>query len=514
MAHMPAVARPLLVLLVALLLAPAAAFAHGMLKSSTPAAGSHLSVVPTELRLTFTEATELAATRVELYGPDSQVVALAPIAYGDGAVRRVVVAAIRAALVEGSYTVAWQMTGADGHPVRGRFTFMVMPGASGVADAMTAGGASGVDPGTPLPGEAGIGATAPGQTPPPAAHHDPATMPDNAGFDAESPLYVAIRWMTFTALLVTLGAVAFRLFVVGLLRRAQQPGSPMLGPASLRAAGLGLWAAVTLGVAALLRLYAQSYALHGTAEGALDTTMITAMLRHTMWGWGWLLQAAGVVLAAAGFLVARRGRAVGWGIATLGVAALAFTPALSGHAAAVPRLMPLAVLADGVHVIGAGGWLGSLLFLVVVGIPAAFRLPEGQRGRGVADLVTAFSPTALVFAGITAATGVFSAWLHLETVSALWQSAYGRTLLLKLGILSVVAATGAYNWLRVKPTLGAPTGAVRIRRSATLELAVGVLVLIVTAVLVATPPPMDAAMADAGGMRGGDAVLPEAATGR
>ena len=484
----------LLGLLAFVLLTPATALAHGKLKSSAPAAGSHLSVAPTELRLTFTEATEVTFTRIELFGPDSQMVALGPIAFTDGDARRVVVAAIRGALREGTYTVAWQMAGADGHPVRDRFTFMVMPGASGLADPPTAGVA------TPVPGEAAAGVVAPGQTPPPAAHHDPATMPDQAGFDAESPLYVAVRWMTFTALLVALGAVAFHLFVLGFLRRAEgparEPDSPMLAPASMRAAALGLWAVALLGVAALLRLYAQSYALHG-AESALDPVLVATMLRRTMWGWGWMLQAVGVAVAVAGFLMARRGRRSGWAIATLGVVALAFTPALSGHAAAVPRLTSLAVLADGLHVIGAGGWLGSLLFVVVVGLPAAYRLPEGERGGGAAQLINAFSPTALAFAGIVAATGVFSAWLHLDAVSALWQSEYGRMLLLKLGILSVVAGTGAYNWLRVKPALGNIEGAVRIRRSGTLELAVGVLVVVVTAVLVATPTPMDATMADA-----------------
>ena len=502
-----------LALLVAVLLAPTVALAHGKLRSSSPSANSRLSAVPTEVRLTFTEATELAFTRIELFGPGSQAVGLGPVAFADGDARRVVVAAVQGTFVDGTYTVAWQMVGADGHPVRGRFTFMIMPGASGLADAGAADPVA-VDPATgattPLPGEAGVGVAAPGQTSPPAAHHDAAAIRDGTGFDAESPLYVAIRWLTLTALVVTLGAVAFHLFVLGFLRRAQGPDSPMLAAASARAATLAARAAGLLGVAALLRLYAQSYALHGT-ESALDPTLIATMLSRTTWGWGWVLQTVGVTLALIGFLATRPGRQSGWALATLATAALAFTPALSGHAAAVPRLTPLAILADGLHVIGAGGWLGGLLFVVAVGIPAARCLPEGARGRGVRDLINAFSPTALVFAGIVATTGVFSAWLHLEAVSELWRSGYGRMLLLKLGVLSIAVATGAYNWLRVKPALGNSAGAARIRRSSTVELAAGVVVLIITAVLVATPTPMDAALTDATATQRAEGATPQLA---
>jgi putative copper export protein len=92
-----------------------------------------------------------------------------------------------------------------------------------------------------------------------------------------------------------------------------------------------------------------------------------------------------------------------------------------------------------------------------------------------------------VFAALVVGTGLFASWLHLPSPAALWQSGYGRTLLLKLAVLSLVFATGAYNWLWVRPALGADAATRRRRRSATLELAVGVLVLLVTAVLVATP---------------------------
>jgi hypothetical protein len=69
--------------------------------------------------------------------------------------------------------------------------------------------------------------------------------------------------------------------------------------------------------------------------------------------------------------------------------------------------------------VGAGGWLGSLVLVVAAGIPAALRLPDGEPGPAVAELVNAFSPAALLFAGLVSATGVFSAWIHLEAFSAL-----------------------------------------------------------------------------------------------
>ena len=129
--------------------------------------------------------------------------------------------------------------------------------------------------------------------------------------------------------------------------------------------------------------------------------------------------------------------------------------------------------------------------MLAVGIPIAARLEADRRGAAVARLVSAFSPTALMFAGLAALTGVFAAWLHVGFTSALWTSDYGRLLLIKLAILAVVAAIGAYNWRRVKPALGDAAGTKRMQRSATMELGVGVLVVIVTAILVATPPPTD-----------------------
>ena len=471
------------------LAAPGIALAHAMLKRSFPASGEHLAVVPREIRLDFTEAPELGVSRIELRTADGRPVTLAPLATASDS-RRSLVAAIPGALVAGTYTVIWTVAGTDGHPSRGRFAFTIAPGATAPA----AGGAG-------TAGEGGAATTATGHPTPPAAHHDVVSMPgDGGGFGAESPAYVAVRWLLFLGLLVVIGAVAFRYAVLGFLARRERSRegrkhhaeSSLLAGARDRAAALGLAACGVLAIAVVLRLIAQSYAMHGAAD-AWNPELVGTMISGTLWGWGWSLQLAGLVVAAAGFVTARRNARAGWPVAALGTVMLAFTPALSGHAASAPGLPTLAILADGLHVLGAGGWLGSLVMLLAAGIPAALRLKAAERGPAVADFVNAFSPTALVFAGLVAATGVFAAWLHLGTVAALWQSGYGRTLLLKLGILSVVAGTGAYNWLRVRPALGDIEGATRIRRSSTVELAVGAVVLLVTAVLVATPTALDVA---------------------
>lgn len=446
------------------LLLPTEALAHGMLQKATPGDGDQLTTAPRELRLTFTEDVELAFARLALKGPGGPVALAPPALASDSA--RVLVGRIQGGLIAGTYTVTWQVAGADGHPVRGTYSFTIAPGAQGLV---------------PPP--------APGQAPPPTEHHNPVSFPSGAGFGAESPLYVAVRWLTFLGLLGVTGAVAFRMLVLPLVRRQGVPAGLALIPAAgARAARLGLAMAVLVGVAALLRLYAQSYALHGGAD-ALDAGLIGTMLARTLWGWGWLLQAGGTLLTVAGFVLARRDRGAGWTLAAAGVLTLAFTPGLSGHAVSTPELTTLAILADAVHVLGAGGWLGGLLFVMVVGIPVAMRLGE-DRGAAVAALVHAFSPTALFFGGTVFATGIFAAWLHLGSIPALWESGYGRTLLLKLAVLSVVFGTGAYNFLRVQPALGDDVGTQRLKRSATFELAVGVVVLAVTAVLVATATPM------------------------
>lgn len=469
-----------------------AAVRHGALRRSAPAKGAVLRRVPRELRLTFTEPVERAVARLTLAHADGRLIALGNVIVpADSATQ--LVAEIQGGLTVGRYTVRWQVAGTDGHPVRGDFTFDVAPGADG---AVAPGGSINTDSasratGEPAPvGTAPVGAIA--EATPHAAmiHHDTTSFPVSEGaFDVGGPAYVAIRWFTYLAVLGLIGAAVFRFAVLRRIARDGEAAADTLIPHAAEAsASVGAVSSGLLLVAAALRLVAQTAAMHGLADGLQPAAMLP-MITKTTWGVGWLLLVAAGVIGLVGFLGARRHESWGWRTALVAGGLATVALALSGHAVAVPGWQGVTVTADMLHVIGAGGWIGSLGVLLIAGVPAARRLEPTLRDAAVATLVRAFSPVALIAAALVSGTGLIAAWLHVGTVAALWSSEYGRLLLIKLAVVALVAITGAYNWRRVLPKLGEETGTVRVQRSARVEMAIAVVVLIITAILVATSPP-------------------------
>jgi len=437
--------------------------AHGLLLRSSPAAGENLVVAPREIRLVFNERPERVFTRITLLSPEGGNVALDTIVIGPG---NTATARILGPLRAGRHTVAWRTAGRDGHPVGGDFTFSLSTDAAGLArtDAMQDPVPGGQQPGIPAPA---VAAT-------------PAVL---------TPLAAVLRWMTLVALIAAVGAVAFRAVVISRVAREMDAeiSTQYLPGITRGAARLGLTAASTLTVVALLQLAVQLRALDGAGPDGLIGA--TGILTGSQWGWAWMLKVATATIAAAAFAAVRRPQNRAWLVAGVASVAAVLSVALSGHAVVVPQLVVATVIAHVVHAVAAAGWLGTLLAIAVVGLPHAFRLDRDDRWTVVADIVHAFSPAALAFAGVTVAAGVFMSWTHLPDLESLWTSEYGRLLLIKLGLVAGTAATGAYNWLRVRPSLGAQAGARRLRRSAASELAIAALVLAVTAVLVATPMP-------------------------
>ncbi|MDX2193932.1 MAG: CopD family protein [Gemmatimonadales bacterium] len=291
-------------------------------------------------------------------------------------------------------------------------------------------------------------------------------------------LGTAGRWLQYAATLTLVGAAAFG---VG-LRRAAAPVLIAHRDALARgAARLGLVAAALLLPAVLLKLAGQA---HAVAEpDPVTRTIVTAIL-ESAWGRGLIVQGLAAILALGGFLLAARGVAAGWAIALLDALLVAGSAPLTGHALSGRFAPPAAIALHVLHELGGGLWLGQLLVLTVAGLGTAWGLEASVRRALVAALVGRASNVFLFGAGAAALTGGVLAYAYVGSLGALTATSYGRALLVKVGVLGTVALLGAWNWRVVTPRLDEDAGAPLLLRSAQIELALGALLLLATAVVV------------------------------
>jgi len=104
------------------------AFAHAMLETAAPSAGSTVAT-PDKIRLSFTEALEPHFSTITLAirdGRDGLPVAT-PKAAVDPADAKSLVLTLAAPLAPGRYHVAWAVVSVDTHRTQGAFDFTVKP---------------------------------------------------------------------------------------------------------------------------------------------------------------------------------------------------------------------------------------------------------------------------------------------------------------------------------------------------------------------------------------------------
>lgn len=262
----------------------------------------------------------------------------------------------------------------------------------------------------------------------------------------------AVGWLTgaltsaqYTGLLLGVGLLAFGAWVAR---------TPVL-PRTARAA----WLLAVGASAALVPLAA----LRGAGLGLGDPGWVASVQPGT-------LIALALVIAAGPAWWLR-----GPFAPVLSLAALA-APVLVGHTrTATPSWLMLT--GDAAHLAAAAFWLGGLVGLVAVAAPG--RIPADDAARVVAR----FSGGALVSVAALAASGVAMAVLVLPAPSTLVDGGYGRTLLLKVGVVVAAVVLAAWNRFALVPTLRrAPVGDAwpRLRRMLAKEAALVVTVAVIT----------------------------------
>lgn len=294
-------------------------------------------------------------------------------------------------------------------------------------------------------------------------------------------LLIASRLLWYGGCLGVIGAAASRLLVL--------PAAGLTAPSLDRAAATaGLGGAAILLAGVLARLYAQAYAAFGLDEPLTAELLWIVATDLPPWSTGWMIQFAGAVFSLAAFGAARGGSRAGWALASVAALAVAGSAPLTGHAVAQADWYTLPIALQAAHVLGAGVWIGGLFVMVAAGVSVLARHSSAGTAP-VAALVNAFSPFALGGAALLALTGVVTTVLYLHTVSDLWTTRYGLTLLLKIALVAAVAGAGYVNWQHVRPQLSSPGAGDVLRRTATIELLLALAVLAITAVLVGLPQP-------------------------
>jgi copper transport protein len=286
------------------------------------------------------------------------------------------------------------------------------------------------------------------------------------GFEIVPAFFELLR---FVGSFLAVGAVGFRFGIVRQIRGMSDEAKAILRADN--AALLGVAGVILIAASALGGPYIDSITNHKTLAESLSKNMPQFEFKMTM-----------LSLALIGFVLVRAASSAGWMLAAIGVLLAVLQPVYTGR---------FSNKVNAVHISAASTWLGTLFVLILIGIRGVARSSTAgtQRAELVADLVNSFSPLALVASAIVAITGVTTAWLHLKRISSLWTTSYGMTLDVKLIFVLVVVALGAWNWRRVRPSLGVEGSEETIRRSARMELTFAALVLIATSVLVSLPSP-------------------------
>lgn len=230
----------------------------------------------------------------------------------------------------------------------------------------------------------------------------------------------------------------------------------------------GLWGLAVLMALGELVLYAHS---------------LGEVSARTLWGTrvGVVLSAQIAVLAVAGLTLAREGL-WGWLGVALSLSALGMG-AVSSHSAALQD--PVALGVDMAHRLAGGIWVGGLLALGLL-------LRRHDESTPWNLVLPRFSLLALLSVAVLVGSGVSLAVAHLGTLAALWETSWGRWLMVKLSLLLVIIAMAALNFRQVRRDFRGDYGQTDLaplRRRVWGELIAGVLAVGAAGALALSAPP-------------------------
>ncbi len=256
-------------------------------------------------------------------------------------------------------------------------------------------------------------------------------------------------------------------------------------------------AGAMLAVAAALGLAAQASVLAGSIREGLKIETLTAVVSSMTLGKAAIVRMAAALLAVIALLALKPSRFAWVVAAALGAIATA-SLAWMGHGAATEGPLRLIHLgSDVLHALAAGIWIGALagFFGLLAIAPRASRAAR----QALHHALHGFAGVGSALVALLVLTGLINSWVLVgpDRLSGLWTTPYGRLLGLKLIVFIGVLGMAAANRFRHTPALGQalsddkpPDLALRdLWRSVTIEMTLGLAVLILVAAFGTLAPP-------------------------
>jgi putative copper export protein len=285
------------------------------------------------------------------------------------------------------------------------------------------------------------------------------------------------RWALFSALALLIGPLVVRLFIVR--GRVPDPLERRFHLVSVVAAFL----VIDVGIAGFVLRASNALQL---PIADLPYGDLQPFAEKTRFGVAFLVMTVGFGVVAALLLVGWVFDRLELRLPALAVSvALASGLSLSGHQATETNSSALSELADWLHLVAASIWVGGVAALAFLVWPLA---PALRRTAFVG-----FARLAAVLVGVMVLAGAYLALVRLPELSDLWETQYGRFLLLKSALVAIALAWGAVHHFVVRPRLASGDD-LDAGPSLAGEAAVAFSVLLAAAVLTnLSPPPVDAA---------------------
>lgn len=304
---------------------------------------------------------------------------------------------------------------------------------------------------------------------------------------------ITIRFALYLTLMLLFGLPLFRLHALSSAERklAQIPRFAVVVP---------VLASLGLALSALWFLFLTAEMADASIAG-LDHDTITAVMASPV-GTAWLVRMAALLGALTLVLAFRRtDGALGPVLVSLSAATALTTLPWAGHGAAGEgRAGTIQLIADTVHLLAAGIWIGALAAFVILLFQRTLASSAITLGLA-ANALRRFSTTGAVAVALIVLSGLINSYMLVGVSQAtrLLDTLYGQILLAKLGLFLLMLALAATNRFRLTPSLstaiagGDANAALRaLRISVAIEATAGLCVLGLVAWLGTLEPPITA----------------------